>query len=53
IDEAKALAAKQAAEARMAGHTDQMEYAAAQAELLEQIARLKTVQRLREQGLLR
>ena len=53
IDEAKALAAKQAAEARMAGHTDQMEYAAAQAELLGQIARLKTVQRLREQGLLR
>jgi F-type H+-transporting ATPase subunit epsilon len=30
-----------------------MEYAAAQAELLEQIARLKTVRRLREQGLLR
>ncbi|WP_291525487.1 F0F1 ATP synthase subunit epsilon [Acidithiobacillus sp.] len=53
IDEAKAMAAKQAAEARMAGQTDRMEYAAAQAELLEQIARLKTVQRLREQGLLR
>ena len=53
IDEAKAMAAKQAAEARMAGQTDQMEYAAAQAELLEQIARLKTVRRLRDQGLLR
>ncbi|MBU2767550.1 F0F1 ATP synthase subunit epsilon [Acidithiobacillus ferrivorans] len=53
IDEAKAMAAKQAAEARMAGQTDQMEFAAAQAELLEQIARLKTVRRLREQGLLR
>ena len=53
IDEAKALAAKQAAEARLAGNLDQMDYAAAQGELLAQIARLKAVQRLREQGLLR
>lgn len=53
IDEAKALAAKQAAETRLAGNLDQMDYAAAQGELLAQIARLKAVQRLREQGLLR
>lgn len=53
IDEAKALAAKQAAEARLASNLDQMDYAAAQGELLAQIARLKAVQRLREQGLLR
>ncbi len=53
IDEAKAMAAKQAAEARLAGNLDQMDYAAAQGELLAQIARLKAVQRLREQGLLR
>jgi F-type H+-transporting ATPase subunit epsilon len=53
IDEAKAQAAKQAAESRLAGQLDQMDYAAAQGELLEQIARLKAVQRLREQGLLR
>ena len=53
IDEAKALAAKQAAEARLTSNLDQMDYAAAQGELLAQIARLKAVQRLREQGLLR
>ncbi|MCE5359648.1 F0F1 ATP synthase subunit epsilon [Candidatus Igneacidithiobacillus taiwanensis] len=53
IDEAKARAAKDAAEARMANHTDAMDYAAAQAELLEQVARLKALQRLRDQGILR
>ncbi|MCY0872584.1 MULTISPECIES: F0F1 ATP synthase subunit epsilon [Acidithiobacillus] len=53
IDEAKAKAAKEAAEARLSQQLDGMDYAAAQAELLEQIARLKTVQKLREQGLLR
>ncbi|WP_308389800.1 F0F1 ATP synthase subunit epsilon [Acidithiobacillus sp. AMEEHan] len=53
IDEAKAKAAKEAAEARIANQADELDYAAAQAELLEQIARLRTLQRLREQGILR
>ncbi len=53
IDEAKAKAAKEAAEARLANQADELDYAAAQAELLEQMARLKTLQRLREQGILR
>jgi len=53
IDEAKAKAAKEAAEARLSQQLDSMDYAAAQAELLEQIARLKTIQKLRERGLLR
>ncbi len=53
IDEAKAKAAKEAAEARLANQADELDYAAAQAELLEQVARLKTLQRLREQGILR
>ncbi|MBU2754535.1 F0F1 ATP synthase subunit epsilon [Acidithiobacillus sp. CV18-2] len=53
IDEAKAKAAKEAAEARIANQVDELDYAAAQAELLEQVARLRTLQRLREQGILR
>ena len=53
IDEAKAKAAKEAAEARLANQADELDYAAAQVELLEQMARLKTLQRLREQGILR
>ena len=53
IDEAKAKAAKEAAEARLANQADELDYAAAQAELLDQMARLKTLQRLREQGILR
>ena len=53
IDEAKAKAAKEAAEVRIANQADELDYAAAQAELLEQVARLRTLQRLREQGILR
>ncbi len=53
IDEAKAKAARDAAEARLANRTEDLDYAAAQAELLEQVARLRTLQRLREQGILR
>ena len=53
IDEAKAKAAKEAAEARIANQVDELDYAPAQAELLEQVARLRTLQRLREQGILR
>ena len=53
IDEAKAKAAKEAALARIANQADDLDYAAAQAELLEQVARLRTLQRLREQGILR
>ena len=53
IDEAKAKAAKEAAEVRIANQADELDYAAAQAELLEQVARLRALQRLREQGILR
>lgn len=53
IDEARAKAAKESAEARLAGQLDAMDYAAVQAELAEQVARLKALQRLREQGILR
>ncbi len=53
IDEAKAVAAKERAEALLAGHLDEMDYARAQGELLEQIARLRAIQRLRERGILR
>ncbi|MHB8249589.1 MAG: F0F1 ATP synthase subunit epsilon [Acidithiobacillus sp.] len=53
LDEAKAVVAKERAEALLAGHLDEMDYARAQAELLEQIARLRAIQRLRERGVLR
>ena len=53
LDEAKAVAAKARAEALLAGHLDEMDYARAQGELLEQIARLRAIQRLRERGVLR
>ncbi len=53
IDEARAKVAKEAAEAKLAGQLDAMDYAAVQAELAEQVARLKALQRLREQGILR
>ncbi|MGC8591220.1 F0F1 ATP synthase subunit epsilon [Acidithiobacillus sp.] len=53
LDEAKAVAAKERAEALLAGHLDEMDYARAQGELLEQIARLRAIQRLRERGVLR
>ncbi|MHB0888372.1 F0F1 ATP synthase subunit epsilon [Acidithiobacillus sp.] len=53
LDEAKAVVAKERAEALLAGHLDEMDYARAQGELLEQIARLRAIQRLRERGVLR
>lgn len=52
LDEARALEAKQRAEERMAGQLSDIDYARAQADLAEQIARLRTIHRLREQGLL-
>ena len=52
LDEAKAMEAKQRAEERMAGQLSDIDYARAQADLVEQIARLRTIHRLREQGLL-
>lgn len=52
LDEAKALQAKQRAEERMAGQLSDIDHARAQADLAEQIARLRTIHRLREQGLL-
>ncbi|MEK8089617.1 F0F1 ATP synthase subunit epsilon [Thermithiobacillus plumbiphilus] len=52
LDEAKALEAKQRAEERMAGQLSDIDYARAQADIAEQIARLRTIHRLREKGLL-
>ncbi|MEW5790659.1 MAG: F0F1 ATP synthase subunit epsilon [Pseudomonadota bacterium] len=53
LDEAKALEAKRLAEERMAGTTSDIDYARAQADLLEQIARLRTITKMRERGLLK
>ncbi|MFZ5658250.1 MAG: F0F1 ATP synthase subunit epsilon [Pseudomonadota bacterium] len=53
LDEAKALEAKRLAEERMAGNTSDIDYARAQADLLEQIARLRTITKMRERGLLK
>lgn len=53
LDEAKALEAKRLAEERMAGNTSDIDYARAQADLLEQIARLRTISKMRERGLLK
>lgn len=50
LDEAAALAAKERAEQALADNASDIEYARAQAELAEAIARLRTVQRLRQQA---
>lgn len=47
LDEARALEAKQAAEEAMKNRTSDIDYAAAQAELAEAIAQLRTIQQLR------
>ena len=48
LDEAKAQAARQAAEEAMRNRTDKIEIAEAQAELLRAMAQLKAIERLRK-----
>lgn len=48
LDEAKALAAKAAAEEAMKNRSSEMDYAAAQAELAEAVAQIQAIQRLRK-----
>jgi F-type H+-transporting ATPase subunit epsilon len=48
LDEAKALEAKRAAEEALASKAAEMDYAKAQAELMEAIAEINAIQRLRK-----
>ncbi|MES2012722.1 MAG: F0F1 ATP synthase subunit epsilon [Pseudomonadota bacterium] len=48
LDEAKAIAAKAAAEEAMRNRTSDMDYARAQAELSEAVAQIQAIQRLRK-----
>lgn len=48
VDEAQALEAKKRAEEMLAGSARELDYARAQSELLEAIAQLKTLKKLRE-----
>lgn len=48
LDEAKAVAAKEAAEEAMKNRTSDMDYAKAQAELAEAIAQIQAIQKLRK-----
>lgn len=48
LDEAKATAAKEAAEEAMKNKASDMDYAKAQAELAEAVAQLKAIQKLRK-----
>ncbi|MFA5370428.1 MAG: F0F1 ATP synthase subunit epsilon [Sideroxydans sp.] len=48
LDEARALEAKQAAEEAMKNRTSDIDYATAQAELIEAIAQLRAVEQLRK-----
>jgi F-type H+-transporting ATPase subunit epsilon len=48
LDEAAALAAKQRAEDAMSTHTDKVQIAEAQAELLRAVAQLRAIERLRK-----
>jgi len=50
LDEAKAVAAKAAAEEVMKNRTSEMDYAKAQAELSEAIAQIQVIERLRKKG---
>ena len=50
LDEAKALEAKRKAEETMANQTARLDYAKAQAELMEAVAQLAAIQRLRKRG---
>jgi F-type H+-transporting ATPase subunit epsilon len=48
LDEAKAIAAKAAAEEAMKNRTSEMDYAKAQGELAEAVAQIQAIQRLRK-----
>jgi len=48
LDEAKAIAAKEAAMEAMKNRNSDMDYAAAQAELAEAVAKIQAIQRLRK-----
>jgi F-type H+-transporting ATPase subunit epsilon len=48
LDEAKAIAAKAAAEEAMRNRTSDMDYAKAQAELAEAVAQIQAIQKLRK-----
>jgi F-type H+-transporting ATPase subunit epsilon len=48
LDEAKATAAKEAAEEAMKNRTSEMDYAKAQAELAEAIAQIQAIQKMRK-----
>lgn len=48
LDEARALEAKQSAEEAIRNRTSDLDYAAAQAELLEAVAQLRAIQQLRK-----
>lgn len=50
LDEAKALEAKKAAEEALANQSSKLDYAKAQAELLEAIAQISAIQRMRKRG---
>ncbi len=49
LDEARALAAKQAAEEQLKNRTANVDYAQAEAELLQAIAQLRAIQQIRKQ----
>ncbi len=49
LDEARALAAKQAAEEMLKNRTADVDYAQAEAELLQAIAQLRAIQQIRKQ----
>jgi F-type H+-transporting ATPase subunit epsilon len=48
LDEAKAIAAKEAAEEAMKNRASDLDYAAAQAELAEAVAQIQAIQKLRK-----
>ena len=50
LDEAAALEAKQRAEQMLAGHKGDIDVARAQAELIEAVARLQMLQRIKKRG---
>ena len=50
LDEAKALDAKKKAEEAMASRSSTMDYARAQAELVEALAQLQAIEKLRKRG---
>ena len=50
LDEAKALEAKKKAEEAMANQSARLDYAKTQAELMEAVAQLAAIQRLRKRG---